>query len=718
MSIPEWSSAVVLIVVAILFALAIVYKQANNADWQQHSHQLSGKIRLYMAGSIVGNFTKTGFNTWIISRQDSTTSSDTDEKIKRSSPDMPSSSSTSSSLPTHNASPRLYKKTSNSHLASLRRQNSRHKQPGEIQCANTLSLIDDDVSEPLQSRNEERINVGTRQKIESKNVLHNQSSDYENEEKFNFEPQLHSPEGKSSVEFNEKSSTLKSNNNPPLLSQPNSSKSTILIDFANSPHQVETNHFTSHNQESDADAEVESIISDDHPELNPNSLGGVIISNKQKSGLDSNQDGRSVKPVQQNESRSFKQDKSGGHQSKHQNGSSHSFDSQRANQQQFESSKSTSYSLWQKSSRQQLNNNSNNNHSLTQYQNQHSSFLSLSNNNKRIMPSYTSHNSNGPSMPQPPIKAPSPENSKKFPNYQRPDPLWRPNVPAASHPSLSRNKSISNTSLNPSITRLSTYADVTAFNRSRSASTSIIEYAPSSSASLLTTSNNIMSPAPTASMSNGNRENNNQWYSPFSSGFTIQLTPPASPQTSHSHLPSENMTSNKTFSFFSALPGLPSINSSQTQYKSGLPPPIASSSSVSNSFNYPSAPSSPSYSPPELSSSSFPHLSSGNLQNHNSSLPTSPSSASFALFGRKIPLSDQEKGELSDEEYNSKLNGSPGRMNQKEWKLKDQVTIGKKGRSCGLGSQDDRQQREHLQRTTSQYSFFEKRESFASPSKS
>ncbi|CAG8434130.1 4738_t:CDS:10 [Ambispora gerdemannii] len=659
-------------------------KQANNADWQQHSHQLSEKFRLYMAGSIVGSYAKTIFNPWIIPRQDSMASSSTDEKSKRLPLDMSSSSSTSLSLPTHNAS-QLSKKTSNSHLASSRRQNSRHKQLGEIPYGNTLPLVDDgpsssssaslpsssgsgnhsssdenspipiereeskstftiDVSEPLQARNEERINVVSRQKIESKSVLHNQSSDYEIEEKFNFDPHLHSQVGKNNSEFDEKSPTLQSNNNPPLHGQSNSS----LIDFANplNPHQqqIETNHFTLHNQESDA--EVESIISDDHSELSLHSLGGGTIpskTNEQKSVLDSSPDGRTGKPGNRRRRRRTR-DKSGGYQSKHQNGSPHPVDSQRINQQQIEPS------------------------------------------------NYNSHNSNGPSIPQPPIKAPSPEISKKILNYQRPDPHWRPNVPAASHPSLSRNKSISNPSLN-STTRFSTYADVTAINHNKSASIHT-EYAPSS---LLTTTNNIMSPAPTASMSNGDRENNNQWYSPFSSGFTIQLTPPASPRTSHSHLPSENMTSNTTFSFFSALPSLPT---SQTQYKATmrLPPPIGSSSSVSNSFAFPSTPSSPSYLPPELLSS-FPNLSSSNINTHNS-LPISPSSASFALFGRKIPLSDQEKGELSDDEYNSKLSATPGRM-----------TVGKE-RS---GSRDDRQQSERPQRTTSQYSFFEKQASFASP---
>jgi hypothetical protein len=84
-----------------------------------------------MAGSMVGDFTRWMFNDiWTRSRQDTVVVPNKDEKSRRLSLDMSSSSSTSLSpsvLPTHNASPRSYKKTSNSRLTSHRRPSSRQK---------------------------------------------------------------------------------------------------------------------------------------------------------------------------------------------------------------------------------------------------------------------------------------------------------------------------------------------------------------------------------------------------------------------------------------------------------------------------------------------------------------------------------------------------------------------------------------------------------------
>ncbi|RHZ89841.1 hypothetical protein Glove_9g293 [Diversispora epigaea] len=137
-----YSFAYMLIVVAIcVLALAFVHKHVAKPSWRPSSQQLSEKVRLYMARSMIGDATRKMFNGWSRSRQDNSPISNRDEKSRRLSPDTSSSSSTSlSPLPTHTVSPRSYKKTSN----SQRRSNSRPKSQPQI---SSIATIDDNSSD-------------------------------------------------------------------------------------------------------------------------------------------------------------------------------------------------------------------------------------------------------------------------------------------------------------------------------------------------------------------------------------------------------------------------------------------------------------------------------------------------------------------------------------------------------------------------------------------
>src|SRR6185312_12266517 len=94
---------------------------------QQTSQRLSEKLGLYMAGSMVGEYTKRIFNAWTTSRQESISTTNRDEKSKRISIEGSSSSTSfsSSTLPIHNTTQKKDPATQLS--ASHRRQNSRLK---------------------------------------------------------------------------------------------------------------------------------------------------------------------------------------------------------------------------------------------------------------------------------------------------------------------------------------------------------------------------------------------------------------------------------------------------------------------------------------------------------------------------------------------------------------------------------------------------------------
>ncbi|KAG9290373.1 hypothetical protein G9A89_007104 [Geosiphon pyriformis] len=709
--VPERSPAVVLIVVAILIALAIVYKQVTDSDRQQQYQQPSEKFRLHMAGSMVGDFFKKMFNPLTTSRQESTTST-TSEKSKRLSIDISSSSSTSLSLPTHDATPRLYQKNSNSQLSSHRRHNSRHKQPGQIPSVNThiptgyfpsassssncssdenspisidreeeaKSTVTIDVSEPLLIRNEQnREDASHHQNEEIKNLLSEGPVDFRNGPE--------SPSSKLIKELtdpclDEKSCNFSSNNSSSHEKetsqlQLNGAKSAIMIDFGGQVRNQINSNNVSINQESDA--EGGSIISDDHSDLSLHNKAPSYTPNEQKSVEDTGQNGHSNKSNNRRRRRRTR-----GKNNKQQNiqreqqaqqavttvsKGDQSLDSLNQEltppqlaktprpRQGVEPARSSNFSTWPKSSRPQQANPPQYLPQVQQTQpHSNSTFFST---NKKLMSNYNSSNPLGTTLPQQ-IKVPSTEIYKKPLLYPRSDVEWRLNVPAASHHSLSR--SVSNPSLGLSISRFTSYADVIAPNNSR----------PQSSMA----SNSIISPNATNSTTNDNSTNNGHWYTPFSSGFTIQLTPPASPKINHASLLSETNTS--TFSFFSDLPVLPSMASSQELYRSdqiNLRPPIAAASPSSFPFTSTSAASSAS---PEstFGSSHFPSLTSAHNNHQPSSIPTSFASS---IFGRKFPLSDQEKGQLLGEEksksWNGNLDNVTGLSNESSWNLELAATM-------------------------------------------
>ncbi|CAG8743424.1 12434_t:CDS:1, partial [Gigaspora rosea] len=106
-----------------------------------------------MAGSMVG--ARRMFNGWTMSRQDDVTISNRDEKNRRLSLDMSSSSSISLSPsdPVDDTVPRLHKKASNTRLSSHRRSNLRSK-------PQILSPIDDNPS-TISSNDDQPIDQST-----------------------------------------------------------------------------------------------------------------------------------------------------------------------------------------------------------------------------------------------------------------------------------------------------------------------------------------------------------------------------------------------------------------------------------------------------------------------------------------------------------------------------------------------------------------------------
>src|SRR6185312_14875496 len=110
---------------------------------QQTSQRLSEKLGLYMAGSMVGEYTKRIFNAWTTSRQESISTTNRDEK---STIEGLSTSFSSSTLPTHNTT---QKKDSASQLtASHRRQNSRLKPQAQDIDFNPIPTINNTSSVP------------------------------------------------------------------------------------------------------------------------------------------------------------------------------------------------------------------------------------------------------------------------------------------------------------------------------------------------------------------------------------------------------------------------------------------------------------------------------------------------------------------------------------------------------------------------------------------
>jgi hypothetical protein len=219
---------------------------------------------------------------------------------------------------------------------------------------------------------------------------------------------------------------------------------------------------------------------------------------------------------------------------------------------------------------------------------------------------------------------------------------------------------------------------------------------PRSNTSGLSNGNNITTPVPAASMNN---TTNHQWYSPFGSGLSIQLTPPASPQNVHRQLPS---TSSSVY-----------LKQSQDRNRNVIAPPPSLSASNNVSFS-----SSPSSSLSMFTSSSFPSLSNSLSNQNQSNIIASPTNPSFreSLFGRKYPVLDQEKGEFSDEADDSgsrnKILEASGLTNQR---TQDDVRKGKFGEGT---KKENASWRHGQQESQQQFSLFDKRLSFMYPSKS
>ncbi|CAG8576551.1 31749_t:CDS:2 [Gigaspora margarita] len=155
--VPTFSLASVfsmlIVVTFLILALALMHKHVVKPSWKPSSQQLSEKFRLYMAGSMVG--ARRMFNGWTMSRQDDVTISNRDEKNRRLSLDMSSSSSISLSPsdPVDDTAPRLHKKASNTRLSSHRRSNLRSK-------PQILSPIDDNPS-TISSNDDQPIDQST-----------------------------------------------------------------------------------------------------------------------------------------------------------------------------------------------------------------------------------------------------------------------------------------------------------------------------------------------------------------------------------------------------------------------------------------------------------------------------------------------------------------------------------------------------------------------------
>ncbi|GES92616.1 hypothetical protein GLOIN_2v1787543 [Rhizophagus clarus] len=657
------SVAYMLIVVAILLVLAIVYKHVAKPSWIPSSQQLSEKFRLYMAGSMVGDFTRWIFNDWDIwtrSRQETVVVPNRDEKSRRMSLDMTSSSSTSLSLPTHNASPRSYKKTSNSRLTSHRRPSSRQKtqsqnifdNPSHIEQSSTFAEQD-------EAKTSVTIHVG-----DTLNARIDSSSCQE-----------------SKGEIDKIEST---NSGSSKLEKKNSLKGHRRQNARNKEQTVGL-------AAQESDGEIDSIISDDHSD----SLiqqSDTAVSTIQKHMQDSTQEETFVKTGHKRRRRRTRGSKNN-QQKTQQNQQTQNLDQRSPKQEQQVSPQKQDISLQSPSnvpksrhhqsneipkSRQSVEKSKADIWERNSQQHHGESQSSRSDQtvyfNKRTGQIYHSANLDGTAIP---AKATLLESNRKVTVFPRADNIhWKPSVITTPSHTSDFNSNIPNVP----ISRFTTYADVIAPNKS--AVTAALSR-PNTSG--LSNGNNITTPVPAASMNN---TTNHQWYSPFGSGLSIQLTPPASPQNVHRQLPSTS----------------PSLyfKQSQDRNRNVIAPPL----SLSASNNVSSFSSSPSSSLSMFTSSS-PSLPNSFNQNQ-SNIITPPTNPSFreSLFGRKYPVQDQEKGELSDEaddsESRNKITGASELTNQRTHNDAFLVRKGEGTKNSWRREQESQQQ----------FSLFDKRLSF------
>jgi hypothetical protein len=733
-----------------------------------------------MAGSMVGDFTRWIFNDWDIwarSRQDTVVVSNRDEKNRRLSLDMSSSSSTSLSpsvLPTHDASPR-YKKTSNFRLTSHRRSSSRQKTPTQNIPASSLSPIEDN-SFPTSLSNDSQSSMSTEQDETKTSVtIHvaealNSRTDpssvdtcQESKENIDKIGNNHNQKSSDTVEHTNRKletdqrliqdentdSWTEAQQTPAAISNRYDKNRRLTADLTFSESSISpTNNGSSKLQKKnslkgnrkqnsrskeqtiiatqESDGEIDSIISDDHSDSLIQQID-TTVPTIQKNEQDSTHEETFIKTghkrrrrrtrgsknnqqkMQQNQQtqnsdqRPLKQEQpitlqkldisqqSVSDASKLRNVSGkiksesyyffhnalynqntyskqHHLNEISKSHQAVEKSKVANYDIWERHPHQQYAESHQPSRSdQTVY------FLQA---NKRGSQIYHSANLNSTAIP---AKATLPESNRKVAVFPRTDMHWKPNDATSSHASTaSHNFNTSSSTSNVPISRFTTYADVISPHNRPSA----LSRFSRSNTSGLSNGNNITTPVPAASTTN------HQWYSPFESGLSIQLTPPVSPQNIHRHLPSTN--SNASNSVLSS-------KQFQDRNRNVIAPPL----SLSASNNVPSSFSSSSSSLSMFTSSSF-----------------SPTNSSFreSLFGRKHPVQDQEKGELSDETDDSeswnKIMGISELSNQRTWvRQNNDVRKGKFGEGAKNKNINENAWH-HEQEPQQQFSLFDKRLSF------
>ncbi|EXX66187.1 hypothetical protein RirG_126240 [Rhizophagus irregularis DAOM 197198w] len=731
-----------LIVVAILLVLTIVYKHVAKPSWIPSSQQLSEKFRLYMAGSMVGDFTRWIFNDpiWTRSRQDVVIVPNKDEKSRRLSLDMSSSSSTSLSpsvLPTHNASPRSYKKTSNSRLTSHRRPSSRQKTQSQntshIEQSSTITEQDEakssvtiHVGDTLNSRvDPSPVDNCQESKGEIDKIDNNQKlGDFIHENINSWTESQQTPTPIS----NRCDKNRGLNSDLTFLESTNSGSSKLQKKNSLKGHQKQS----ARNKEQtvglttqESDGEIDSIISDDHSD----SLiqqSDVSVPTIQKNMHDSTQEETFVKTGHKRRRRRTKGSRNN-QQKTQQNQQTQNSDQRSSKQEQPGSSQKQDISLQSSSNvpksrhvSEKINSRSyhflhgtlhgQNTHSQQHQSNeisksrqsvekskadilernpqQHIESQSSRSDqtvyfNKRTSQIYHSANLDDTAIP---AKATLLESNRKTAVFPRTDNIhWKPNVITAPSQASNFNSNISNVP----ISRFATYADVIAPHKS-----AIIATLPRSNTSGLSNGNNITTPVPVASMNNAT---NHQWYSPFGSGLSIQLTPPASPQNIHRQLPSTSS----------------SVQSQDRNRNVIAPPPSLSASNNVSSFS-----SSPSSSLSMFTSSSFPSLSNSLSNQDQSKVIASPANSSFreSLFGRKYPVQDQEKGELSDEDDDSKSRNKIMEASEltNQRTQNDGALLVREGK-CGEGTKKENVNWRREQESQQQFSLFDKRLSFMYP---
>ncbi|CAG8503491.1 15659_t:CDS:2 [Acaulospora colombiana] len=652
---------------------------------------MSEKIRLFMAGSI-GETTRKVFNGWSRSRQDVASISNKDEKSRRMSPDTSSSSSTSLSpsvLPTHTASPRIYKKTSISQLAPQRRSNSRQKAQAQTSPINNiLSTIDDNlptaspcgdppVEQPSTcveqdeskvtvtinvvdslNQTEQSINDDTDISRESNCQIETLSDSHLNANTSRSSDRKFSPEHvEDHVDsWNGSRQNSVANGDATIASSSVSSTDDVspILHKKNSNSRLKE-HRRQNSRQKDQTVFVEQE-SDDGYQSDRNivrqnsSENRTIEKNHQDSTLDESfiksghrRRKRRAKNSKNNNQQNLQREQQRPEQKSQKQGPSKQELVQHKNNELSRSRKSgdpvrsMSYPLWQK----QLHVHQ---HSAQQ-QNELNKSLPTRDSAKTFWQKSMNQNPDTALLQSQQRSDQSPyfisvnrRNSVQTSNTAKVElnkntAIFRESELFASSSSHSETPAQivhPIDQLNTSMTRFTSYADVISpHNRHSSVTTNI----PPNTNSLTSNEGKITTPAPTASVRN---VTNCQWYSPFGSGLSIQFTPPAPPRDSHSQLSS--FSKNSLFSSSSMCNSSPTISE---RHRSVIaPPPISAPKNASSMSMFTSSP----LSTLNASSSNRNQLNSGNT------LSTSPSSFRGTLFGKKHPILDKEKGELSDQE--------------------------------------------------------------------